>query len=90
MWSLYVQQLYCPINETIRLGAVLKFVLQFRTAVVCRMYSAPGHELRTQNKKTRSTDLRFYVSTTRHRMGHFGDVLPSQSLDLALKKLNLT
>jgi len=27
---------------------------------------------------------------TRHKMGHFGDVLPSQSLGLALKKLKLT
>jgi len=27
---------------------------------------------------------------TRHRIGHFGDVLPSQSLGLVLKKLNQT
>ena len=27
---------------------------------------------------------------TRHNIGHFGDVLPSQSLGLVLKKLNLT
>jgi len=27
---------------------------------------------------------------TRHKTGHSGDVLPSQSLDLVLKKLNLT
>jgi len=27
---------------------------------------------------------------TRQKMGHFGDVLPSQSLDVVLKKLNPT
>jgi len=27
---------------------------------------------------------------TWHKIGHFGDVLPSQSLGLVLKKLNLT
>jgi len=27
---------------------------------------------------------------TRHKIGHFGDVLPSQSLGIVLKKLNLT
>jgi len=27
---------------------------------------------------------------TRHKIGHFGDVLPSQSLGVVLKKLNLT
>jgi len=27
---------------------------------------------------------------TRHKIGHFRDVLPSQSLGLVLKKLNLT
>jgi len=27
---------------------------------------------------------------TRHKIGHFGDVLPSQSIDLVLKKLNQT
>jgi len=27
---------------------------------------------------------------TRHRIGHFGDVLPSQPLGLVLKKLNPT
>jgi len=27
---------------------------------------------------------------TQHKIGHFGDVLPSQSLGVVLKKLNLT
>jgi len=27
---------------------------------------------------------------TRHNTGHFGDVLPKQSLDVVLNKLNLT
>jgi len=27
---------------------------------------------------------------TQHKEGHFGDILPSQSLGLALKKSNLT
>jgi len=37
----------------------------------------------------RLTELRFYVSLNT-KIGHFGDVLPSQSLGVVLKKLNLT
>jgi len=32
--------------------------------------------------------MRFHIPFD--TMGHFGDVLPSQSLDVVLKKLNLT
>ena len=31
-----------------------------------------------------------FTTATRHKIGHFGDVLPSQSLGIVLKKLNLT
>jgi len=34
-------------------------------------------------------ELKFYVQPL-YKIGHFGDVLPSQSLGLVLKKLNLT
>jgi len=34
----------------------------------------------------RLIELRFYVLFTRHKIGHFGDVLPSQLLGLVLKQ----
>jgi len=36
-----------------------------------------------------STELRF-LCPTRHKIGHFGDVLPKKSLGVVSKKLNLT
>ena len=37
-----------------------------------------------------STEWLEVLCPTRHKIGHFGDVLPSQSLGVVLKKLNLT
>jgi len=37
-----------------------------------------------------STERLEVLCPTRHKIGHFGDVLPSQSLGVILKKLNLT
>ena len=38
-----------------------------------------------------SIELRFYATLdTKYNPGHFGDVLPSQSLGFVLNKLNLT
>jgi len=40
-----------------------------------------------------SSNISYWVKAlrpTRHKIGHFGDVLPSQSLGLELKKLNIT
>jgi len=50
----------------------------------------------SMNSKTSSiaaeiTQFRFYILLDTNRsLGHFRDVLPSQSLGLVLKKLNLT
>jgi len=35
-------------------------------------------------------DLVKFLRCTRRKIGHFGDVLPSQPLGVVLKKLNLT
>ena len=39
---------------------------------------------------THHTDWVNILRPTRHKIGHFGNVLPSQSLGILLKKLNLT
>jgi len=48
-----------------------------------RVYSSQKHH-------DRMTDRIKILRPTRHKIGQFGDVLPSQSLGLVLKKLNLT
>ena len=50
----------------------------------------PGHYWRLMPSCYQNwlTELRF-LRPTRHKTGHFGDVLPSQSLGIVLKKLNL-
>jgi len=35
-------------------------------------------------------EFRFGFTSTGHKIGHFGDARPRQSLDVVLKKLNLT
>jgi len=32
----------------------------------------------------------YCLQSTRHKIGHFGDALPSQSFGVVLKKLNIT
>jgi len=46
------------------------------------------HEPKAKNHVT--IDWVKVLHPIQHKIGHFGDVLPSQSLGIALKKLNLT
>jgi len=85
VWSkvemIYICCSWCPCHPII--FCFIK-ILSGLTFLVPAYSGCPGREVIKWVSVDRSTELRFYVQW--HKIGPFGDVLPSQSL----KKLNIT